>query len=722
MAQINIQGRTVTVSDNFLRMPREQQDAAVEEIAAKMGAQASAPNGAQFGPRVAGQQAPFTWSGLGAQSMTALAKGVIGAPGLPGDLASFQETFNRSVGIDVTPENLAQMEELGLIPKRGESKGLVITLPKSGELIDTANEALRPSPTTGQLITGEEPQSFLMRQPENTVERYADTVGQFVGSSWLGPGSLGMKLTAGATGGLASETAGQAFEGSPNEDLARTIGGFVGVVGPHMVAGARGSHVPRQMVTSAMEGLDEATLNRADFLRQVARQQGVDLSWPEAIQQASNSGTRLGDLQRVVENSAHGGTTMQQYYAPRPGQIDAAARQQFDQIAPQPMIPERLGPRVQQAAQTEIGAVNRAINDTTRPLYQAAEPQLVPTHNAQTGQALPNAAILQNPAYREAVRYIRNDPVLGPQVAHLRDDSVGMLDAAQKVMRSQAEGLSVPGQGMDAYKGSLISQSRENITGAARQTSPEYAQAVQEQAYLRDRYLNPLQEGPTGKMAATTEVGAQTRGLFPPAPAAQSEAGVARAMRGIRRTDPDAAEGIVRQHLETVFNEASQRLQSGQNPFGGAKFAAVVAGNAQQRKNLFAAIRVLPNGDVLWRGFNRFLNIMEATGRRPAPNSATEFNAMYRKELERGGHAGELATVASSPQKAMSFIRDGYARFRLGKNTAQLARLFTQGNVEEFRALLRTGPTAPRALIAMVRLLAQVGASTQRSPGSEPVQ
>lgn len=702
-----------------MEMTNEQKKALAMASARARAAQAGSGGGRRGAEgRAAPEEAPFTWSGLGAQAITALAKGAVGAPGMAIDaIQGINNAGSRLVNIvDRAPEGGGVKFSIPPMPFFGND------LPNSGYLIDKANEAIRPEPTIAQTFAGEQPQSFLMRQPQNTPEQYADTVGQFVGGSWLGPGSLTMKGVSGITGGLASEAAGQAFEGTPLEGPARFVGGAAGVIAPHMIAGARGSHVPRQMVGRAMEGLDEAMLNRADFLRQVAAQQGVDLSWPEAIQQASNSGTRLSDLQRVVEFSEHGGPTMRQYYANRPQQIEAAGRTQFDQIAPQPMIPERLGPRVQQAAETEIGVVNRAINDQTRPLYQAAEPQLMLTHNAQTGQALPNAAALNSPAYRDAVRYIRNDPVLGPQFAHLRDDSVGMVDAAQKVMRSQAEGLNVPGQGMDRFKSSLISQARENITGAARQTSREYEQAVQEQARLRDRYLNPVQEGPTGKLAGTTDVQAQTRALFPAQPAAQSEAGVARAMRGIRRTDPDAAENIVRQHIETVFNEATQRLQSGRNPFGGAKFAAVLAGNPQQRRNLFAAIRALPNGDLMWRGFNRFLNIMEATGKRPASNSMTEFNAQYRRELERGGHGGEIATIAGSPQKALTFIKDGYARFRLGRNTAQLARLFTQGNVEEFRTILRSGPAAPRALIAMVRLLAQVGASTQGATGSEPVQ
>lgn len=699
-----------TPDGGVARFPDGTPDATIKAAMRKAYGGPQGPDG-RFGPRAGAlrkEEAPFTWSGLGAQSVAGVGKGVVGAPGLAFDaIEGINNAGARLVNmIDGAPEGRGVKFSLPPMPFFGNE------MPNSGYLINKVDEAIRPEQTTAQLIAGEEPRSFLMRPPENVAEQYGDTVGQFVGSSWLGPGSLGMKLTAAATGGLASETAGQVFEGTPNEEIARAIGGLVGVAGPHMVAGARGSHVPRQMVGRAMEGLDEATLNRADFLRQVAAQQGIDLSWPEAIQQASRGGTRLGDLQRVVENSDQGGPAMRQYYANRPQQITTAARQQFDEIAPQPMIPERLGPRVQQAAEGDIRNVNAAINRQTRPLYNAAEQQQLPI----------NSPVLQDPAYIQAVQAIRNNPVIAPRVAHLADNSVGMVDLAQRMMRDRAQSLRTNPQNLNTYEASLTGDARRAVSNEAKNLSPEYDAATQYQRQLRDEYLNPLEQGPAGKLAGTTDAQAQTRALFPAQPTAQSDVGVGRTIRGIRQTDPQAAEGVVRQHLEDVFNEASQRLQGGANQFGGAKFAAVVAGNPQQRRNLTAAIRALPNGDLLWRGFNRFLNIMEATGRRPAPNSATQFNAQITKELERGGYGGELATVAGSPQKALTFIRDGYARFRLGKNTAQLARLFTQGNVEEFRSILRSGPAAPRALVAMVRLLAQVGAGTQGAPGSEPVQ
>lgn len=479
-------------------------------------------------------------------------------------------------------------------------------------------------------------------------------------------------------------------------DVAGLFAGGAGLATRGSMTTRAAGRLPGRMASRAMAGLDEATLNQADFLRRMAAQQGVDLTWPEAIQQASNSGTRLGDLQRVVENSDRGAPIMREFYADRPQQVETAARQQFDQIAPQPMAPERLGPRVQQAAEGQIDATQAAINQQTRPLYQAAEQQVLP----------PNHPALQDPAFIQAVAQARNDPLIGPRLAHLPDNSIGVIDEVQKRLRDDRNALRTQGRG---YAASLTGQARQQVSHAARTQSPEYSQAVTRQAQLRDQHLSPLQEGPTGKLAGTTDVGNQTRALFPNKPQAQSEVGVARAMRGIGRADTDAAENIVRQHLETNFNEATQRLQSGANQAGGAKFSAMIAGNAQQRRNLFTAIRALPNGDVLWRGFSRFLDVMEATGKRPATNSMTDFNAQIRKELEQGPLVGEAATIATSPQKAMSFIADKYKQYRLGRGTEQLARLFTQGNVNEFRALLRTGPASARAIASMVRLLAQTG-------------
>lgn len=645
------------------------------------------------GPQV--KQGPSVAEDIATTLPGQLLTGVAAIPGAIGDLPAL---LDKGVARVVGYATGRTADEVQAEARAFEQTAPLPMIPKPWEVIGTQKILDAVEPVTGKLP-----------QPQTTAGKYVGAVASMAPAAAIGPGGIFQRGAQAVVPGVASEGAGQAFEGTAAEPWARALAAIV-AGGGTAVASRQG--VPERMVSQAMGGaVDDAVLTQAARLQMEARRQGIELSWPEAIQQITNSGTRLTDLQRVVENSAGGGPIMRDFYADRPAQVDAAARQQFDQIAPQPIIPERLGPRVQQAADADISNVNRYVNDQTRPMYRAAETQTIPA----------NSPALQDPAFQQAVAELRNNPVLGPRFANLPDNSIGVIDAAQKLMRSRAEALQVPGQGLNPYEASVTRQARRNVTNEARNQSPEYDAAVQNQRQLRDEYLNPLEQGPTGRLAGTADVRAQGRALFPSQPAAQSEAGVSRAMRGIRQTDPEAAAGIVRQHLESVFNEAAQRLQSGQNPAGGAKFSAVAAGNPQQRRNLIAAIRALPNGHVLWRGFNRFLDILEATGKRPATNSMTDFNAQIRKDLEQGPLTQEVATIAASPQKALTFISDGYKRFRLGQGTADLARLFTTGNLDDFRAILQNGPSAPRTIAAMVRLIGQanVGAQTGlRSPAN----
>lgn len=714
MATVTIEGRKVTVSDDFLKLSPEEQADEVDEIAERIGIRPGSQPSSSWAPKTpAGpwddviaqreKQAPVTLDGLGKSIGGGLMQVAAGIPGAIGDVpyllseganwiqgqtAGRLENYSTSGVPEAKSREQVRGENMATRQMISEQTGIP-TPPQPWELINSQKVLGWMEPVLGKPY-----------EPQNTEEKYLQTVTSFLPAA-IAPGGPLQKAGQVIVPGAASEFAGQALEGTDYEGAGRVVGAIAGG-GAAALASRKG--VPERMVGQAMATVDDATLTSAGRLMIEARQIGVPLTWPEAVQQASNGATRLADLQRVVENSTGGGATMRQFYAERPAQIDAAGRAQFVQIAPQPMIPERLGPRVQQAADADITNVNRTINAQSRPLYKAAEAQTIPA----------NSPSLQDPAFIQAVRLVRNNPVVGPRFANLPDNSIGVIDAAQKIMRSRAEALQTPAHhDFNPYEASLTRRARRDVYDEARNLSRGYDAATRFQRQAREQYLNPLQEGPTGKLAGTTGAQAQTRALFPSQPTARSDVGVARTIRGIRQTDPQAAEGVVRQHLEDVFNEASQRLQSGENQFGGAKFAAVVAGNPQQRRNLFAAIRALPNGDLMWRGFNRFLNIMEATGRRPAPNSATQFNAQITKELERGPLTGEAATIAASPQKAITFIRDKYAEFRLGRGTEQLARLFTTGNLNDFRRILSHGPGSAQTVAVMVRFLSQINASVQ---------
>ena len=104
----------------------------------------------------------------------------------------------------------------------------------------------------------------------------------------------------------------------------------------------------------------------------------VSLTWAEALQQVVGP-RRLGDLQRVVEGQ--GG--LSEFFAARPGQIDAAGQAGLAAIAPASPSSARTGETVQAAARSAVAATpeGQAVIRAT----QAAGPRVSPD---QAGQVI----------------------------------------------------------------------------------------------------------------------------------------------------------------------------------------------------------------------------------------------------------------------------------------------------------------------------------------------
>ena len=237
------------------------------------------------------------------------------------------------------------------------------------------------------------------------------------------------------------------------------------------------------------------------------------------------------------------------------------------------------------------------------------------------------------------------------------------------------------------------------------------------------RGMAPVEAGPLGQVAARDQVLEQARALLPNQPAAGLDAAVSQTVRQIVRRDPEAAQNLVRTYAQTVFDEAIQNNMSGPNAFGGAKFAAIVAGNPQQARNLEAAVRSLPNGHARWEGFRRFLDVMEATGQRQPAGSQTAFNQAIQDQLKRGGAVGELGALASSGgTNVPSRLRRWYDELRMGRNTEALARIFTDPASEALLRRLAQEPVgSPRAQGLALRLTYLAG-SGDRSGSAQPVR
>lgn len=126
-----------------------------------------------------------------------------------------------------------------------------------------ANRALAP-PTSAEITSGIETVTGPLYTPRGTAGEYAETIGEFVPAAVAGPGGLVRKTAMAVVPGAASETAGQAAEGTPYETAARIAGGVAGGV----AAAGRGSGAAKAMQEAAPE-LAEVNARKTALYKQL---------------------------------------------------------------------------------------------------------------------------------------------------------------------------------------------------------------------------------------------------------------------------------------------------------------------------------------------------------------------------------------------------------------------------------------------------------------------
>lgn len=259
--------------------------------------------------------------------------------------------------------------------------------------------------------------------------------------------------------------------------------------------------------------------------------------------------------------------------------------------------------------------------------------------------------------------------------------------------------------------------SADGIRSAIRQNEdllrqyPGVRDRLESVAIARDG-LARLGNTPIGKLAQrdlTTKQAVDA--LFPKNPLPHSEIEIAETVGKLAERKPRVAADLVRVHVESTFNQAAKDLQTGANQAGGAKFRTQLIANPQARANLQAAVEALPNGAERWQGFNKFLDILEATGTRQGVGSRTTYNDMINEMQKAGGVVQTGAKVVAQPLSFLRPLADKYEQWKLGKNLSGAARILTDPrSANMLRALVRTRDGRRSAALA-VRLLTYADAS-----------
>jgi hypothetical protein len=444
---------------------------------------------------------------------------------------------------------------------------------------------------------------------------------------------------------------------------------------------------------------------------------GVPLSGPEAVQAATNGATRLGDVQRVVEGSTGGGTQMARFYSERPGQVAGAVDRTLDTIAPASAAPSTVGPRAAAAAVDELDAVRRGINTATRPAYAAAE-----NHTLTPADFYP---IARDPAFQASLRRLRGDEVLGPIFEHQPDSSVGVIDAVTKDMRDRGVALgNASNPGFSSQAAGRYTQGSAEARDIARDPHrggvQEYDDALRMQEQARRQNLEPLEQGPLGRLAAATDTRTAANVVLPAKPLTGGERELVDTIMRVEGQTPGAGAQLVRQNLADRYDQSASRLVGGENQYGGARFAKDIAGTPQAETNLrdvTGALRVGPfqPGGPPPSDLENLVDVLRATGARKPQGSATAFNQQITHEPQLPPVSAELAAAAKTGGlSALSAVRDRAKRAWLGRGTGQLADLFlAPDSVEQMRGISQRAAQTPMTdakLRQMLQMSSETGA------------
>ena len=626
---------------------------------------------------------PTDYTGVAKQAGVGLAKGAIGLGGIIGDI---QQIAKKAASY------------LPDIPSDPESEKYAR---KYGRMGDVMSVSQPPEFPTSQDIQGQvEKVTGEFRKPQNQTEADAETVGEFLPAALAGPGSLARKVvTQEAIPAAATIAAGRYSDQNP---YVKALAGFLAGGAGAAVSGP--GSVDKLLRAKIPASVTEQDINRAGQLIDHAQSRGVALTWPEALSRVTGQPV-LTDTQRILESHGQTRPQMQEFFADRPNQIDQAARSEFDHVAQLPVYPSTIGPQAGEAANETLQGVRQSINSAAEPYYRAAENvHLTPAEMTH---------VRAIPGWEEARDAVRNGPN-GWRYANMPDESVGFLNAVKKHFDTAAENA---GSKFNAARNQETRATHEMQASAVRQIgelkSPDYQIALAIQRQGREQFLDPLLQGPLGKLAKkdiTTQKAISA--LFPENPVPGTAGEISDAVSALVQRRPAAAEQLVRAHVEMVFNQAARDLQGGANQFAGAKFAAKLAGGAQQRENLREAIEALPHGAARWEGFNHLLDIMAATGTRQPKGSLTAFNQLEVQSMSTGG-LQELASKGLSPGKWMSFANDAFKSWTLGRNLDQIARIVTDPRSgDALRQIVRIPPGSDRALVMAGRLIALGSAAT----------
>jgi hypothetical protein len=607
---------------------------------------------------------------VGRSFAAGVGEGVVGLPGLIADIPAYAQK-----GVDYVQKNWGsgKLQE----PVIGTREGLAEFQKKHGgqAYIDSAKPYLPGLDYKTQTGAGE----------------IARTAGHMAPNA-IAPGSGMARLMQVAVPTLTSEGGGkigEAVGGQPGKAVGRGVGALVGAGGTAVAF--RAPYMERQ-VGNAAGSVTRAQYDDAVRLVEDARSRGVELTVAEAIQAVAPQAKGLGTMQRIAESAARPDNALARLYADRPQAMTRATDTALDRIGPRPIDPSVQGARAQEAAEGAITQAQAGVNATTDYPYRMMQSERVPVAQMRMLNA--------DPLFQQVLAEVRGNPALNRPIAHLPDDTAGVVDLVRQRQRELAEGAQSIGQ---ATPSNLIASSYGNAQGGANAALDAATaggnQLVRNiQSDLRRTHVEPLTAGPTGAISKTQDIGEQGRALMGPG---ASPVEVQRAASVIMAQDANAGRAVVRENLGRAADKTVAGLDNaGQaDQYGGAKFARYMRGDRGARDNIGAAIETT-GGSAARTDIDRLVDALQATGNRQRPGSQTSFNTEVLDDAKRS----VLANLLMKPLNPLATVQEKYGRWRMSNRMDDLGDLMAAGpdGVRRVQELAARGTDRQRMMAQML--------------------
>ena len=544
--------------------------------------------------------------------------------------------------------------------------------------------------------------------PQSTAGRYTQSIAANTPAAALGGQGLMAKLLAGVLPGVGSQAAADVADkvdpghdggASALQNPARLGGMLAGLLLNHGIGGV--ARPATQLVADATPNVTpEQTKAAADLMRDMGAR-GVQITPVEAIQQVTKGATGLSRLLQTVESTSAGNARLAPMFAERPDQVAGAMNTYADSIAPRSTQPGMIGTAAQKAAQGGLDEVRQGINAVAEPNYSALQGQTIPPEDY--------AQLAGSAAYKAALDTVRGNPILNEPIVHLPDNNLAVVNEVKKeIGRSgTANAQTVMNPTGNNQVAAAYSGAGTKADLLARQASPDWQAAHDIVSGGRAAYLEPLEAGPAGKIAATDQVGQQTGALYPAKPLEGAPAETATAVRLLNGQDPQVASDLTRQHLMNNFNEFTQDNSGKPNQWGGAKFASGVGGNSEQLATLLAGVGELPGGAAKADDLERLLQGFNATGYRMQAGSPTA-SLTEGQALLKGSKIGQVLKEGiniAEPLSGVGHVIDKMA-YRARSNALTDFMTIKPEELDAFMARARSAKNPAGTLLGQLLLQA----------------